>query len=471
MNGTYTVDHSDSLYDLAFGHYILGVNTAIMEGEYKNNIIKIDGAIAASAPAGVGIHSYGYNTTIQVGAGGSIDASTAIMASGDKVYISNNGTINGNIFMVETDDGTFSSDGKLNGGLSVTNAQRGSLELGQNSQIKSTDNAITVSSNVDNTTHITNLGHATGKQYALYSSAGVEDVVNKGTMTGAISLGAGDDTFDNLGGKIDHPINGGAGNDTYILDRPDAIMELAKGGLDTVKSAISMSLSSTALAGQEIENLVLLGAKAINATGNALDNVITGNVAANRLTGGAGLDTMKGGDGNDSYYADRVTDKVIETNSSAAVGGVDTVHYTGASGTFVLGANVEKLVLDGASDVKGTGNSLGNALTGNSGNNTLSGQGGNDRIAGGSGKDVLTGGAGHDTFVFKTGYGKDTVTDFENGKDHFDLKSWAAIDDFADLKAHHLTVSGNNIIVHAGSDSLTIKDVTMGELSSGDFMF
>ena len=57
--------------------------------------------------------------------------------------------------------------------------------------------------------------------------------------------------------------------------------------------------------GADLENLTLSGAAAIDATGNALDNVLTGNTAANTLDGGAGNDTLNGGFGADTYLFGR----------------------------------------------------------------------------------------------------------------------------------------------------------------------
>jgi Ca2+-binding RTX toxin-like protein len=132
-----------------------------------------------------------------------------------------------------------------------------------------------------------------------------------------------------------------------------------------------------------IDDLHTVVYNSANATGNALDNILTGNLGDNRLDGKAGADTMAGGQGNDTYVVDVVGDTVTELAGQ----GADTVE---SSIDYTLGPNVENLVLTGLAGINGTGNALDNSITGNAGSN---------RLDGGAGADVLKGGAGNDTYV------------------------------------------------------------------------
>jgi Ca2+-binding RTX toxin-like protein len=221
---------------------------------------------------------------------------------------------------------------------------------------------------------------------------------------------------------------GGAGNDTYYVDNTgDRLLENANEGTDTVRSTITYTL------GNNLENLILQGTGNINGTGNTLNNRITGNSGNNRLNGGDGNDTligaagndtlnggtgadsMVGGLGNDLYYVDNTGDRLLENANE----GTDTVRSTI---TYTLGNNLENLILEGTTNINGTGNTLNNRITGNSGNNrlnggdgndTLIGALGNDTLIGGMGNDLLTGGAGNDFFRFNSpSEGIDRLTDF-----------------------------------------------------------
>ncbi|RON27000.1 calcium-binding protein, partial [Pseudomonas frederiksbergensis] len=199
--------------------------------------------------------------------------------------------------------------------------------------------------------------------------------------------GAGNDWLD--GGVGADILSGGSGDDTYVIDNAtDKVIELADEGRDLIRTAVSYTLSTN------VEDGVLLGAAALNLTGNELDNSLTGNAAANVLDGKAGADTldgglgadlMIGGTGNDTYIVDNLKDVVTETSTLASE--IDTVR---SSVSWTLSANVENLILTGTNNLNGVGNALDNVLNGNSGNNVLNG---------GTGLDTLSGGAGDDTYT------------------------------------------------------------------------
>ena len=233
------------------------------------------------------------------------------------------------------------------------------------------------------------------------------------TLTGSAAISAtGNATNNTLDGSLNSAANtltGGAGNDTYVVGAGDVIVEAAGAGADTVRSGQNWTL------GVNLEKLVLTGSAATAGAGNGLDNTLTGNDAANTLSGGAGndilnggagndildggsgADTMVGGSGNDTYIVDNASD--VTTEASTAATEIDTVK---SSVTRTLGANLENLVLTGATSINGTGNTLNNKLTGNAANNSLSGGAGNDTLNGGGGVDTLNGGAGDDVYVVDT---------------------------------------------------------------------
>ncbi len=227
------------------------------------------------------------------------------------------------------------------------------------------------------------------------------------TLDNRLTGNSGNNVLD--GGAGSDTLAGGAGNDTYYVDHGyDSVQEQAGGGVDTVYSTVSYSLSSS----YEIENLRLSGTADINATGNQNANALTGNSGDNVLDGGAGADTLAGGAGDDVYHVDDARDVVQEDASQ----GIDRVH-TGLS-SYVLGSNVEELVLyAGYNDAiarDGTGNSLDNTIIGSNGQNiiragdgsdSLFGNAGIDTLYGDNGDDVLDGGDGAD--ILNGGYGDD----------------------------------------------------------------
>ena len=207
----------------------------------------------------------------------------------------------------------------------------------------------------------------------------------------------GDDTIDGKAGA--DWLHGGLGDDTYIFDNVgDMVVEY--GGVDTIQSTISIVLSL--VLNGDVENVTLLGSSSIDATGNALDNVLTGNTGDNFLNGAAGADTMAGGLGNDTYSVDSVGDVVTE----AADAGIDTVRsWIG----YALGDNLENLTLVGSANISATGNALNNVLIGNAGDNFLNGGAGADTMAGGLGNDTYSVDSVGDVVTEAANAGTDTV--------------------------------------------------------------
>jgi Ca2+-binding RTX toxin-like protein len=197
------------------------------------------------------------------------------------------------------------------------------------------------------------------------------------------------------GGGLD-TLSGGDGNDTYVVDAAsDLIIEAVDEGRDLVVSSATLTLVSN------LEDLQLSGTRALDGTGNELDNRITGNSAANRLDGADGADTLAGGAGDDTYATDG-SDLLLELNGQ----GTDVVES--ALG-FTLGGNLEQLVLTGALDIDGHGNTLDNLLQGNAGANLLDGDGGRDTLAGGDGNDSYVVDGVEDVVIENFGEGIDTV--------------------------------------------------------------
>lgn len=99
-------------------------------------------------------------------------------------------------------------------------------------------------------------------------------------------------------------------------------------------------------------------------------------------------------------------------------------------------------------------------------------------LAGGKGDDLLygdaetwtsTGATGADRFVFAADSGKDTIGDFETGKDRIDVSA-LGIASTADFASFTDDGSDTTILFSAGNQ-LTVLGVTTAQLSAGDFIF
>lgn len=220
-----------------------------------------------------------------------------------------------------------------------------------------------------------------------------------------LSGGDGNDTLD--GGADDDVLAGGQGDDLFFTDSEgDRIEEGFDEGVDTEVRAFETMY----LLADGVENLTLTGT-IYRGNGNELDNVLIGNDVENNLYGLDGNDTLIGGGGNDVLFGADGADSLVggegddyyeidnasDTITELAGQGDDFVRSTVS---WTLGANLERLAVDGNDNLTVTGNALDNGLWGNIGDNTLTG---------GQGNDYLSGDLGNDTYVFNKGDGQDSI--------------------------------------------------------------
>ena len=271
---------------------------------------------------------------------------------------------------------------------------------------------------------------ATGNSFA--------NTLNGNTGNNALSGGLGADTM-----------AGGLGNDTYTVENAgDVINENVGEGTDTVKSYLTYTMAAN------VENLQMGGSANIDATGNALDNVIKGNAGNNVLSGGGGTDLMYGLAGDDTYYIDTTNSRAYEILSGVDTGGIDTVY---SSVNITLGIYVENLFLTGAANLNGIGNDGDNQLTGNSGINYLTGAGGND---------TMTGGLERDVFAFAASSGDDLITDFskpQNDKINVNALSHGTV--FG--AGITITQSAGDVVIDlGGGNTVTITSALVADVTS-----
>jgi serralysin len=152
------------------------------------------------------------------------------------------------------------------------------------------------------------------------------------------------------------------------------------------------------------------------------------------LIGGSGIDYVDGAGANDSVAGGDGADTVTGAD------GDDFVHGN-MGNDFVFGGNGVDTVLGGQG---------GDVVTGDAGNDFVSGDGGND---------TLYGGSGSDTFNFATGFGADSVADFNRG-DGDSVKISSGSYTIAQVGA-------DTVVTMSDGATLTLQNVTYSLLDAG----
>jgi Ca2+-binding RTX toxin-like protein len=246
---------------------------------------------------------------------------------------------------------------------------------------------------------------------------------------------AGRDLLAGFGGA--DTMNGGLGNDTYIVSTGDVLSDT--GGVDTVQSDVTWNLADA------FENLTATGTANVQLTGNNGANILSGNSGNNFINPRGGDDSIFGGDGNDWV---RLGGGGVPTYGTKAIdggAGFDTLDF-GGFGRSAITVNLDRdvgLLSGGGEGGAGSaalfsiesviGDAFNDRITGSTFvSESLGGGGGNDTLEGRGGNDTLTGGLGQDVFMFTRAPGAgnvDLVTDFVSATDKlsFDNNAFTAL--------------------------------------------
>jgi Ca2+-binding RTX toxin-like protein len=184
---------------------------------------------------------------------------------------------------------------------------------------------------------------------------------------------------------------------------------------------------------------------------------LTGNASSNVLDGGSGNDLLIGGAGGDTLIGGNGIDTVSYATSAAGV----NVNLTSVG----LGGDAQADIYNTIENV--IGSALADTLTGDANANVLEGGAGNDRLDGGVGNDTLIGGTGNDTFVFRSAFGRDTITDFTAGEDVLELHGHF-LNANAALAAATQTGTDVTITIDA-TTSIILQNIALSNLHASDF--
>jgi Ca2+-binding RTX toxin-like protein len=260
-----------------------------------------------------------------------------------------------------------------------------------------------------------------GNTRVLYGNAAAAVTVDLAAGTGHGTAGGdlalvGNDTFTGVnsasGSAFDDSLSGAGTNDTFVGMAGNDFID-GRGGVDTAiynintTNGIDVDMAAGTVTGLDssVGTDTLRSIEGIQGTNFNDTYVATGfsngstnagsNGTFNIFQGNGGNDTITGNGNTQLQFTNATADVNINLSTGIVTG-------DGSVGTDTI--------TGGVNSVLGSNNS--DTIIGTSANETFNGNGGADTINGGGGVDTLTGGVGNDNFVFVTGSGGTTITDF-----------------------------------------------------------
>ena len=283
----------------------------------------------------------------------------------------------------------------------------------------------------------------------------LRDFLNGGAGNDNLHAGLGDDQLQ--GGAGNDFEDGGAGND-LINGREGFDTLIGGAGNDTFNAG----LDDDRIEGGDGDDLAIF-------SGNFSASTITYDNIGGRIlvSGPDGDDVLIGV--NRLQFADQTIDPVMPSvvnggsaGADSLIGGEGKDSLSGANGADSLSGGT------GADTLNGGGGH--DALAGGAGDDSLGASDGNDRVEGGAGDDVIAGGRGADLFHFGLAFGRDTLIDFRAGEDDIRFEG-VGVGSFSELLTHATQVGAHVLLTFDGGHSLQLNNVSLGGLSSGDFLF
>ena len=299
-----------------------------------------------------------------------------------------------------------------------------------------------------------------------------------GVATATTQNGPETDTFVNFGNAV-----GGNGNDTFIGGSGKQVFAGGPGA-DSMDGGDGEDWTSYAVAPIAVVVDLVTGGSAGEALGDVFvrieairgsdfDDTLSGDDLSNSIFAGpgddvcvgrGGIDYLLGGAGADTLDGGTEEDFAIYSNSPAGVV-IDLTANTGSGGD----ATGDSFI--GVEDIRGS--SFDDTVIGDAGRNYFIGAAGNDTFDGRGGNDSYLPGTGDDLAIFQPGFGHDVIAGFVAGsgtEDRLDVSA-LGFQNLAQVLAVSVQSGPHTIIRPDASSSITLVGVTVGTLSSDDFIF
>lgn len=289
---------------------------------------------------------------------------------------------------------------------------------------------------------VENLRHAGPGGFTAYGNAAANTLVG-GNGGDRLDGAGGADLLQGLGGNdllvggVGDTLDGGVGNDIFIIDVTGVtVVERAGEGTDTIRTGLSSyDLGASAA---NVEVLIHTGGGDFTGIGSSSADTLVGGGGNDTLNGGGGDDMLSGGAGNDSLIGGS---------------GHDTADYRSALNGVMVNLGADDQVWTGITVAAGTAKDGWGSIDALSGVENVLGSAKADflraatsgsRLDGGFGDDTLSGNSGADVWVFGSNGGRDVVLNFDVAQDVIDLTAFHIS---LDQALQHVTQDGGDSIL------------------------